>query len=852
MIYSRSKRVQIIGSIAILLAITLVPLVGMSDSPVQADEALRIAPINPAFLEFGENPPEHSYGYIPPPMDLSHLNEISVHGSRMAATLPSRFDWRDQDKVTSIKNQKPCGTCWVHGTLAAVESKVLIEESVTYDFSEQNLDCCTDPAWVYLIGNRCRGGGWSWLAADTLIKKGTRLEICQPYNTCTINSEACYDSCQSIKMVTDYRVIADQATSPVVIGTIKNALYNHGPLTMSYAADDGSHMYNGSVYYWPSCPPWEVNHLVCIVGWDDSISHPAGGGSGAWIVKNSWGTDWGTDGFFYLCYGSAGMCEVTSLDYKDYDTNEQLYYWDEAGQIGGLGNWEDCSGWMASIFASNQDGNLTHVDFWTTSNNVQYEIYVYLDGNISDGLQNLASSQAGTCQEFGYYSIPLILPVSLVSGQSFTIAVKMTTPGYKYPVSVENKVVQGGSTRVAPPIQRGKSFLRHGDGEPWIDAATQGCNACLRGRVTSVGTEGQADITVSTISFDKAMLTNTIQDYTLVIGNEGNANLAYDISDRETMVGGSQTEYNGRFPQTSPVKKHFIQLNNLEPISFPTSLTASIEIAYDDGAGGTSVPAAVTATVPHNCSWLDESPKSGLVAPGNSCSVTITIDTTGLPPDDYSAEIVIASNDPDENPTIVQMTLHVVSPINNQPNVPSSPSPVNHAMAVDIDADLSWTGRDPDVGDTVVYDVYFGSSATPPLVSNDQPGTIYDPGVLSYNTQYYWKIMATDNHGASTMGPLWDFTTGAEPVPGITWIFPYGVEAFLCPMPANGRPYLDAAVALPTGTEPAELLGVYWLDEMTWEWRYFNPKFTVNTLNSLEPDQAYLVAVSGACVWQVS
>ncbi|NCO69706.1 MAG: hypothetical protein GW878_04175, partial [Acidobacteria bacterium] len=92
------------------------------------------------------------------------------------------------------------------------------------------------------------------------------------------------------------------------------------------------------------------------------------------IVKNSWGTDFGAGGYFYLCYGSASMDEVASLEYKDYNPNEKLYYWDEAGLVdsGFFGNWDDYSGWMASIFTSSQNGSLTHVDFWTTSNNAQY------------------------------------------------------------------------------------------------------------------------------------------------------------------------------------------------------------------------------------------------------------------------------------------------------------------------------------------------------------------------------------------------------------------------------------------------------------------------------------------------
>jgi outer membrane protein assembly factor BamB len=98
-------------------------------------------------------------------------------------------------------------------------------------------------------------------------------------------------------------------------------------------------------------------------------------------------------------------------------------------------------------------------------------------------------------------------------------------------------------------------------------------------------------------------------------------------------------------------------------------------------------------------------------------------------------------------------------PVNNPPYTPYNPSPSNHATGVSIYADLSWSGGDPDPGNTVTYDVYFGVSPSPPLVSSGQSATTYDPGTLSYGTTYYWKIVAKDNHGASTVGPVWDFTT---------------------------------------------------------------------------------------------
>jgi glutaredoxin len=101
---------------------------------------------------------------------------------------------------------------------------------------------------------------------------------------------------------------------------------------------------------------------------------------------------------------------------------------------------------------------------------------------------------------------------------------------------------------------------------------------------------------------------------------------------------------------------------------------------------------------------------------------------------------------------------------NTPPNVPSNPSPANGAVSIDLNKDLSWVGGDPDPShDTVTYDVYFGTTNPPPLVASNQSKTTYDPGTMTYETMYYWQIVATDNHGASTQGPVWHFTTLNRP-----------------------------------------------------------------------------------------
>ena len=129
---------------------------------------------------------------------------------------------------------------------------------------------------------------------------------------------------------------------------------------------------------------------------------------------------------------------------------------------------------------------------------------------------------------------------------------------------------------------------------------------------------------------------------------------------------------------------------------------------------------------------------------------------------------------------------------NNPPNTPSSPSPPNAATNVNLNADLSWSGGDPD-GDNVTYDVYFGVSSSPPKVITNQSGTTYDPGTLNYNTTYYWKIVAWDEHGATTSGPIWHFTTRANHPPNTP----------SNPSPANGVTNVDIDEDLSwTGGDP--------------------------------------------------
>lgn len=112
--------------------------------------------------------------------------------------------------------------------------------------------------------------------------------------------------------------------------------------------------------------------------------------------------------------------------------------------------------------------------------------------------------------------------------------------------------------------------------------------------------------------------------------------------------------------------------------------------------------------------------------------------------------------------TTQDATLNCYEP-NTPPNTPTNPSPADSALGVDVGSTLSWTGGDPDAGDTVTYDVMLDESNPPTtLVCNDRTTATCDPGELDPNTHYFWKVITTDSHAATAQGPVWQFETTQE------------------------------------------------------------------------------------------
>lgn len=99
---------------------------------------------------------------------------------------------------------------------------------------------------------------------------------------------------------------------------------------------------------------------------------------------------------------------------------------------------------------------------------------------------------------------------------------------------------------------------------------------------------------------------------------------------------------------------------------------------------------------------------------------------------------------------------------NVPPVAPHTPAPVDNELDVLPDVDLTWICSDFE-NDPIVYDVYFGEAANPPLVVSDAAGEIYDPGLLTHSRTYHWKVVAKDNFNNVTEGPIWTLTTSNQP-----------------------------------------------------------------------------------------
>jgi C1A family cysteine protease len=454
---------------------------GLPISPAQSKPVPEVAPINPEFLQFQEfsergmvqtqqTPDGFGFGHFPSPLDLSHLRAQAVPEDLIPHGLPSAYDLRTQNRLTPVRNQGNCGSCWAFAAYSSLESNLLPSESD--DLSENNLNNTHGFDW-----GPCTGGNADISMAYLARWSGPVNESDDPYNPSSGTSPP---GLQPAKHIQEVLILPDR-TGPLDNDGIKQAVMAYGAVDTSMYYSDSSYHSGNHAYRYSGTS--SANHDVAIVGWDDNFPSSrfsaAPPGNGAFIIRNSWGSWWGEGGYFYASYYDAviGQGNYIFNEGEPVSNYLRIYQYDPLGWTSGLGLGGN-TGWFANVFNAVGNEQLRAVSFYSGSSNSTYEIYVYLNIGSSPTSGSLAGSKTGSLSIAGYHTVTLPSPIPLSSGVKFSVVVKLTTPGYTYPIPIEYPFSNYSSKATA---NAGESFISN-NGTNWSDLTSYYINTsvCLK------------------------------------------------------------------------------------------------------------------------------------------------------------------------------------------------------------------------------------------------------------------------------------------------------------------------------------------------------------------------------------
>jgi C1A family cysteine protease len=206
--------------------------------------------------------------------------------------LPAHFDWREQVEggLQPVRNQGACGSCWAFSVTAVLESLVRIAApGADVDLAEQTLvSTCSS-------SGSCNGGYFS--AFNYLKNPGLPDESQDPYRA--VNT-SCRSGLVPKQKIESWAYIGNDGRQPTT-EQIKTAIYNYGPVSVDVNGSFSS--YTGGVY--DRCNTSSTNHMVTLEGWDEE--------GGYWIMRNSWGADWGEDGYMRIKYTNASGSKCNGI-----------------------------------------------------------------------------------------------------------------------------------------------------------------------------------------------------------------------------------------------------------------------------------------------------------------------------------------------------------------------------------------------------------------------------------------------------------------------------------------------------------------------------------------------------------
>ena len=385
--------------------------------------------------------------------------------------LPAKYDLRERMRISSIRNQGRYGTCWAFGALTAMESALLPEAN--YLFSVDHMSMSNSFSMTQFDGGEYTMG-MAYLAAW----QGPVYEKDDPYGDGETN-----DTLNAVKHVQEMRIIASKD-----IFAIKNAVFKYGGVQTSLYSSmqngtGSSGYYNSVTNSYCYIGTEKSNHEVVIIGWDDNYSKENFSvpleGDGAFICQNSWGSDFGDNGIFYVSYydTNIGTHNVVYTNIEEVDNYDHIYQSDLCGWVGKMG-YEKESMYGANVFTAKSNENIVAASFYATAPDTEYKLYVVKNFRNEDSFADKVLVAEGTVEDAGYYTIDFDNAVEVDKGEKYAIVLHIFTPGATHPLAIE--------------YDSGDKFLENidlEDGEGYISFAgnqfinvkeKQDCNICIK------------------------------------------------------------------------------------------------------------------------------------------------------------------------------------------------------------------------------------------------------------------------------------------------------------------------------------------------------------------------------------
>lgn len=394
-----------------------------------------------------------------------------VDNSEGISDVPPSYDLRTRLRVSEVRNQGTYGTCWAFAAISALESSLMPEENLLFSVDHMSMSNSFNV-------NQYDGGEYTMGMAYLAAWQGPVYEKDDPYGDGAVD-----ESLSPVKHVQEIRIIDGKDYQG-----IKEAVFKYGGVQTSLYSNISSSKGNSKYFnkdtnaycYMGSEKP---NHDVVIIGWDDNYPKENFNvdleGDGAFICQNSWGNEFGDDGFFYVSYydTNIGTHNEVYTGVENSDNYDNIYQSDLCGWVGKMGyDKEDMYG--ANVFTATSDQNIKAASFYATASDTSYELYIVNDFKDEYSFADRKKVAEGTLENAGYYTIKFDEEVPVTEGERYAVVLHINTPESTHPMAIEYD--SGESYLKDVDLDDGEGYISY-DGAAFINVKEkQDCNLCIK------------------------------------------------------------------------------------------------------------------------------------------------------------------------------------------------------------------------------------------------------------------------------------------------------------------------------------------------------------------------------------